>query len=402
MLIRKIDKRIEQYLSFLDEKKYSLILKPEVHVGSTQSYNYTVPNDLKIEKVTFPYNYGKEKTNYWFFTSFTIPSTYKNNELYLNAPTGADSLVFVNNNPIGAVNPYHPKIKLLESEKTNHISIAIEAYAGHSIPGYHPMHKSRILITLGRQVESYPITFPTCEIIVKNKMVYDLYYNASVLYDVACQLDDDSLLKNEILRELYHSLTKIHFVSSKETLEEEAKQALQELQPLLFKRNGSTVPNVYVIGHAHIDHAWLWPLGETIRKAARTFSNMVRLGLEYPEFVFIQSQPAQLELIKKNYPFVFEQVQEAYKKGQWEPNGGMFVEADTNIPSGESLIRQFLVGKTLTKEYFDYYGDTLWLPDVFGYSANLPQILKGCGIEYFVTSKINWNDTTRFPFDTFN
>ena len=91
-----------------------------------------------------------------------------------------------------------------------------------------------------------------------------------------------------------------------------------------------------------------------------------------------------------------------YKKGQWEPNGGMWVEADTNIPSGESLIRQFLIGKASTMKNFNYYGDTLWLPDVFGYSANLPQILKGCEIEYFVTSKISWNDTTRFPYDTFN
>lgn len=401
MLIRKVDKRIEQYISFLDQKKYTSVLRPEVTVGKTSSYNYTVP-ELKTEKISFPFQYGEEKTNFWFFTSFIIPDKYKNDEIYLHAPTGTDSIVFINGEPKGSVNPYHPKLQIHDSEKDGLISIAIESYAGHMIPGYHPMHEPRIMITLGQQLTAYPITFPTCELLIKNKVIYDLYYSSTVLYDVASQLDDNSLRKNEILRELYHTLIKIHFVTDPTTLNKEVSQALKELQPLLQKHNGSTAPKIHVIGHAHIDHAWLWPLGETIRKAARTFSNMVRLGLEYPEFIFIQSQPAQLELVRQYYPFVFKQVQEAFKRGQWEPNGGMFVEADTNIPSGESLIRQFLIGRSLTKKFFDYYGDTLWLPDVFGYSGNLPQILKGCGIKYFVTSKISWNDTTRFPYDTFN
>jgi alpha-mannosidase len=129
---------------------------------------------------------------------------------------------------------------------------------------------------------------------------------------------------------------------------------------------------------------------------------MLRFTQEYPEFVFVQSQPCQLEIIKNEYPDVFEAVKRAYKNGQWEPNGGMWVEADCNIPSGESLIRQFLVGKAANREMFgDYEADTLWLPDVFGYAAALPQILRGCRIKYFVTSKISWNDTTRFPYDTF-
>ena len=402
MLIRKIDQRIQQYLSFLDQKKFQILLKPQVSVAKTQDYNYKIPTSLKKSEITFPYQYGEEKTNYWFFISFKIPNEYKNEEIYLFVPTGADSLVFINDIPIGAINPYHPKIKLHENEIKEKITIAIESYAGHIIPGYHPMHKPRVLLTLGEQLASYPINFPTCDVLKKNKILFDLYYDVLVLYDLASQLDNNSLRKNEILRELYHALIEIHFVSDEKTLEEEANHASTKIKPLLLLHNGLTMPNIFVIGHAHIDHAWLWPLTETVRKAARTFSNMARLGEEYPEFIFIQSQPAQLELVKEKYPAIFEQVINAYKRNQWEPNGGMFVEADTNVPSGESLIRQFLVGKKLTKEFFDYYGDTLWLPDVFGYSGNLPQILRGCGIKYFVTSKINWNDTTRFPYDTFN
>ena len=402
MLIRKIDKRIQQYLSFLDEKKYISVLKPQVFVAQTKEYNFQVPSNLELKEIVFPFHYGEEKTNFWFFTKFWIPEQVQTDELFLLAPTGADSLVFINGEPKGALNPFHTKIKIQDSEKKSEISIAIESYAGHWYPGYHPMHKPRILLTLSKEIPSYPISFPICELVCKNKTAYDLYYDVLVLYDLANQLDDNSLRKNEILRELYGALIQIHFVSDQKTLNLEVKQASDKLKPLLLKKNGPTIPNIFVVGHAHIDHAWLWPLSETIRKAARTFSNMARYGEEYPEFVFIQSQPAQLELVKEKYPAVFKQVTDAYKRGQWEPNGGMFVEADTNIPSGESLIRQFLIGRKLTETFFDYYGDIIWLPDVFGYSGNLPQILKGCEIKYFVTSKINWNDTTRFPYDTFN
>ena len=402
MLIRKVDKRIQQYLNFLDKKKYSTILKPEVFVGETKDYNYSIPTNMKTSKITFPFTYGKEKYNFWFFITFEIPESYKSNEIYLYAPTGADSLVFINSNPVGAVNPFHLKLKIQDSEKNNPISVAIEAYAGHVIPGYHPDHDSRVILTLGSQIQSYPITFPTCEVLIKNKLIYKLFYDVKVLYEIASELDDNSLRKNEILRDLYYTLIEMHFVSDQETLEKETAIAEKKLQALLTKHNSSTTVRAFAIGHAHIDHAWLWPLGETVRKVARTFSNMTRLADEFPDFTFIQSQPAQMEFLKNHYPFIFDKVLETYKRGQWEPNGGMYVESDTNIPSAESLIRQFLIGKSLTEEYFNYYGDTLWLPDVFGYSANLPQILKGCGIKYFVTSKISWNDTTRFPYETFN
>jgi alpha-mannosidase len=188
---------------------------------------------------------------------------------------------------------------------------------------------------------------------------------------------------------------------SDEALEAQAAKARKQVAPLITLKNSETTPRIHLIGHAHIDHAWLWHIGETERKAARTFINMTRFIREYPEFVFVQSQPCQLEIIKNEYPEIFSAVKEAYNKGNWEPNGGMWVEADCNVTSGESLIRQFLVGKAVNRELLDYEADTLWLPDVFGYSAALPQILAGCRITYFVTSKINWNDTTRFPYDTF-
>jgi alpha-mannosidase len=196
-------------------------------------------------------------------------------------------------------------------------------------------------------------------------------------------------------------LNGISFNAQGDELEKQAACAARKLAPLLVLKNSPSTPAVHLVGHAHIDHAWLWPIAETERKVARTFANMCRFTKEYPEFVFFQSQPCQLEIVKNEYPDIFEAVKEAYKNGNWEPNGGMWVEADGNVPSGESLIRQFLVGKKANREMLGFEADTLWLPDVFGYTAALPQIMKGCRIKYFVTSKINWNDTTRFPYETF-
>jgi alpha-mannosidase len=280
-------------------------------------------------------------------------------------------------------------------------TLHIEAYAGHYYPGMMPFQDRQVILTLGRHIDDYPNTFAGGALMERIEPVYGLYYDVQCLFDLAKTLDDNSLRKARILKGLYDALMDIHFSSMGRELEEAAAAARKRIAPLLRAKNGSTVPEIYLIGHAHIDHAWLWPISETERKAARTFINMVKLAEEYPEFVFIQSQPAQLEIIKNHYPDIFNAVKEAFKKGNWEPNGGMWVEADCNIPGGESLIRQFLVGKRATREMLGYESDTLWLPDVFGYAAALPQILAGCGIKYFVTNKISWNDTTRFPYDTF-
>jgi alpha-mannosidase len=311
----------------------------------------------------------------------------------------ADSLVFIDGKPVGAFNPVHKKIKVASDGK-NH-TLTIESYAGHYYPGSHPFQGRQVILTLGRHIDEYPNTFEGGALVERVEPIYSLYYDAACLFDLVKELDANSLRQARIIRGLYEALMDIHFSSTGAELDKEATEARKQIAPLLKAKNSATSPEIHLIGHAHIDHAWLWPISETERKAARTFINMCHLSQEYPEFVFIQTQPAQLEIVKNQYPDIFNAVKEAYKKGNWEPNGGMWVEADCNVTGGESLIRQFLVGKQATKEMLNYESDTLWLPDVFGYAAALPQILKGCRIKYFVTSKINWNDTTRFPYDTF-
>ena len=155
-------------------------------------------------------------------------------------------------------------------------------------------------------------------------------------------------------------------------------------------------------GHAHIDLAWLWTLGQTRRKAGRTFHNVLRLMEQFPDYRFTQSQPQLYEYVLQDYPALFDAIRERAAEGRWEPIGGMWVEADCNISGPESLARQFLLGQRYLRNHFgDAVSAVLWLPDVFGYAWNLPQLIKQAGLDYFFTIKIGWSQYNRLPYDSF-
>ena len=166
------------------------------------------------------------------------------------------------------------------------------------------------------------------------------------------------------------------------------------------KANSSALKAI-AVGHAHIDTGWLWPVRETIRKCGRTFANQIAHIEKYPEYVFGASQPQHYQFTKDNYPELYEKIKKAVADGQWEPQGGMWVEADCNLISGESMIRQFVHGKNYFMDEFGFDVKNLWIPDVFGYSGAMPQIMKGCGCDYFLTQKISWNVFNEFPHHTF-
>ncbi|MDR1465460.1 MAG: glycosyl hydrolase-related protein [Oscillospiraceae bacterium] len=155
------------------------------------------------------------------------------------------------------------------------------------------------------------------------------------------------------------------------------------------------------IGHTHIDVAWLWRLRQTRDKAGRSFATVLKYMDEYPEYRFMSSQAQLYDYVRQDYPEVYEGIKRRVAAGQWEVEGGMWVEADTNVTSGESLVRQFLVGKRFFRQEFGVDNKILWLPDVFGYSAALPQIIKKSGMDYFMTTKISWNEYDKLPHDTF-
>jgi alpha-mannosidase len=223
-----------------------------------------------------------------------------------------------------------------------------------------------------------------------------LYYDIEVLSELMQYLPEDCAR--------YHSIM-VSLVEAAKIMcnfdEEEAKKARGILAGELDKKGGDPSLKVSAIGHAHIDLAWLWPIRETIRKGARTFSTALRNMEKYPDYVFGASQPQLYQWMKDRYPLLYEKIKQRVQEGRWEAQGAMWVEPDTNISGGEALVRQVLYGKKFFKEEFDKEVNTLWLPDVFGYSAALPQILKKSDVDYFMTIKLSWNTTNRFPHHTF-
>ena len=397
MLIPKVEQRIEQHLNFLEKNAYYKISDLEFEIFETGETFRSPPKDADWKKITCPAPWGAEWKCAWFRAAFKAPDG--GGPVFLSVTPNADSLAFIDGKPAGAFNVYHKKIRI-DADGKEH-TLHIESYAGHLYGGCGPFEGVSIVINIGKTLYDFPNSFEGGGILGRRPMIHSLFYDIRALYETAKILDANSLRRAKILKGLYEALLLISFTAQDDELEKQAAEASRMLAPLLSVKNSPSTPDMHIVGHAHIDHAWLWPIAETERKIARTFANMCRFVKEYPEFIFIQSQPCQLEILKNEYPDVFQAVREAYKNGNWEPNGGMWVEADCNIPSGESLVRQFLVGKKANMEMLGYEADTLWLPDVFGYAAALPQIMAGCRIKYFFTSKISWNDTTRFTYDTF-
>ena len=173
------------------------------------------------------------------------------------------------------------------------------------------------------------------------------------------------------------------------------------VRPLLVTTAAASTHRVIATGHAHIDTAWLWPIRETVRKCTRTFASAVRLMDDYPEYRFSCSQAQQYAWIEERHPELFEQISIKVRGGQWLPVGGMWVEADMNLPSGESLARQIVHGQRWFESRFGRRCTEVWIPDVFGYPASMPQLYAAGGMHRFVTQKLSWNTTNRFPHHTF-
>jgi alpha-mannosidase len=178
-------------------------------------------------------------------------------------------------------------------------------------------------------------------------------------------------------------------------------QASAVLAPLLAHRNGSRVHELGAIGHAHLDTAWLWPLAETWRKAIRTFTTQLALMRDYPEHRFACSSAQHYAWVKERDPELYEEIRARVREGRWVPVGGTWVEPDCNLPSGESLVRQFLHGQRFFEAELGGRARELWNPDVFGYANQLPQIVNGAGMTRFLTQKLSWNRFTHPPFHTF-
>jgi alpha-mannosidase len=234
------------------------------------------------------------------------------------------------------------------------------------------------------------------ELACVNREAFDFYFD----FKVALEAMEAFPATSQRRGELRYALNEAVNLFTEENPKSIAK-ARAALKDVLSRRNGGTVHNLSAVGHAHIDTAWLWPLRECIRKCARTFSTALDYMDKYPQYVFACSQAQQYAWMKAHYPEIWARIKKAVRRGQWEPVGSMWIEADCNLASGESLVRQILHGKRFFREELGYETKDVWIPDVFGYAGSLPQIMRKTGTDYFLTQKISWNQFNKFPHHTF-
>lgn len=399
MIYNKTEQRVGSYVELL--RKYcfreagvSLDFKVSQHVQHKEE-QLTAPVSIKA----YPYLFGKEEEDTWFEAEVEIPEE----EIFLEFPLKTDCLMNINGHPAFNHNFKHP-IHTLSAYRGQKVSLCAVCWDGYVFPGWMPIDGERVMTSVGDLQKSYPIILDQPRLLYRNKAQYELWYDLFALYETLLTLPKDSLFREQGMSRLHDALMCVSLVEEdlgkRETQAQKADLVVKEL---LANTNGSFSPSVSIVGMAHLDHAWLWPKEETFRKSVRTISGMLTLMEEFPEFKFLCTQPVQMERTFQNHPDLYEKAKKAYERGQFDPNGVALIESDNMLSSGEGLIRGFLYGRQVTGELFpDYEGDSYVVPDSFGYNGNLPQIMAGCGVAYFITSKLGWNDTNRFPFDTFH
>jgi len=363
------------------------------------------PSKVPWKRAKNGLSWGGPWMSAWFRTRYRPAPELAGQALFLRANTGGqESLVWVDNEPRAILTGYnvnalddkrHTELLLTPRAGRRSFKLAIEAYAWHPDIGSGPRHANR---SANRH------TFRHVDIATRRDDVWGLVFDLRVLLSLHDALEENSLRRNKIVKGLaavFAVLPQIPVERPEAQWRPAVAKARTLLAPLLAAQNGDTAPLMGLTGHSHMDTAWRWTVAETERKCARTFANALTLMEEYPGYRFIQSSSYHADMMRRLYPRIFKRMQKMTAAGRWEPNGGSWVEPDCNLIGAEALVRQFLVGQTATKTMFGYRSDTFWMPDTFGYSAALPQILQGCDIEFFCTTKLSWNDTNRFPYDSF-
>lgn len=300
--------------------------------------------------------------------------------------SGFESLCFINNELYQGVDGNHHEIFIDEKYNGTTINIALRLWTGLEGGGAH----QKIIHTVEYMDSAY-----------LNETVDDLIYTSQNIFETTKLLDENNPLRFQLVNLLNDTFLKISWPTYEVEIEEPFIEARDYLNNNLEMMEKNSPVNVTAIGHTHIDVAWLWRLKHTREKAVRSFSTVLKLMDQYPEYIFLQTQPQIYEYIKEDYPELYTKIKERVLEGRWEIEGAMWLESDANLPSGESLVRQLLVGSQFIKNEFNKDTEYLWLPDVFGYSWALPQILKKSGIDIFMTTKISWNQFNRMPNDTF-
>ncbi|MCC7355313.1 MAG: alpha-mannosidase, partial [Anaerolineae bacterium] len=295
------------------------------------------------------------------------------------------ALLYVDGHPVYGLDMFHDEAVLTDAATPGHSwEIGIDAEAGIQSP-----HSPGLLVA---------------EVIALDQNAVDLYYDAQVALDSALLLPEHDYRRERMLKSIDEAMLRVEWRGPLgDAFRASLIEADRYLRENLYEAmTAGPTPIVIATGHSHIDVAWLWTLAQVREKCARTFSTSLRLMERYPEYCYIQSQPQLYQFVQEDYPEIFQGIRQRVAEGRWEPLGCTWVEMDCNLSGGESLVRQFLFGTRYFRRAFGTSGTrVLWLPDVFGYPASLPQIMARSGCPYFGTAKLTWNEYNRMPYNSF-
>ncbi|MGZ3147904.1 alpha-mannosidase [Lentzea chajnantorensis] len=347
-------------------------------------------------------DWGAPWSTSWFRLTGTVPEAWRGEQVEVVLDLGfthpgpgfqSEGLAYTADGvPIKGIEPRNTHLPVEGSE----VRYYLEAAGNPTILDFHPFVPTALgdKDTAGTE-PLYKIR--KAELAVFRPQVWHLMLDIEVLQGLMEELPEHDPRRHKVLHALDRAMDALDLNAVAET----AADARDRLAGVLSMPATASAHKVSAIGHAHIDSAWLWPLRETVRKCARTFSNVTRLMDEYPDFYFACSQAQQYAWMKEHHPHVWDRVREKVRSGQFVPVGGMWVESDTNMPGGEAMARQLVHGKRFFLDNFGVETEEVWLPDSFGYSAALPQLIKLSGSRWFLTQKLSWNQVNRFPHHTF-
>jgi len=383
------EKRIEQFIG--------MFLEPRLEVESAPlalAFNPAAANSRKEAakgkwvSVAPGFRWGPAWRTVWFKASGTIPSSWEGKEVVARLEVGGERTIWKGDSPGWGIDGPHDSFPVTKVARGGEaVEIWIQAYGDNPAVRVH-----------GHTPEPEPKPFAVSDVSMRvfDRELWDFYLDCKFYHGLLVTFDKGDAAGAHVLRGLNEAVNRFD-PHNRETLQD-ARRALREWT---VSRRTDRYHTLTPVGHAHLDTAWLWPIHITKKKMAHTTSTQLALMDSYPEYVYVHSQASQYEWLESEHPELFRRVREKVVAGQWEPLGSMWVEADTNLAGGEALVRQFLYGKRYFKEKFGIETKDMWLPDVFGYSAAIPQMLNKLGIDYFLTQKISWNQINIFPHNTF-
>lgn len=341
------------------------------------------------------FKWGPAYKQGWYRVSGKVPNAWAGREIGLmygepqvkfERDGMVEGTVWSNNSAVGGLDYGHHMFRLPEPNGGEKVDLSLQTYAHNTETRVHGTEPPR---------SKKPEVFRGFLLACIDTEIWQLFFDCEFAYDLCISQPEDSPAFHTLLRALNEVCNT--FRHEKHAIAQ-CRKLLRDAQAQLPNTLGHTLTPV---GHAHLDTAWLWPLSVTELKMVHTTAVQLDLIDRYPEHVFAHSQASQYEWLELRYPDLFERVKKAVKSGQWEVVGSMWVEADCNLTGAESMVRQFLYGKRYFRDKLGVETDDMWLPDVFGYSAAIPQILDKFGIKYFLTQKLSWNQWNKIPHDTF-